>query len=767
MNKYLKLDPWLIIEDDFNHDNHKNSESLFSIGNGHIGQRANFEEHYSGASMRGNYLAGVYYPDPTKVGYWKVGYPEYFAKIVNITNWIGIDVNIDGEQLDLAKCKVSEFKRILNMREGYLERTFIAELNSHKKVKVYSQRFLSIVDNEVGAIKYSITPLNFSAEIQFIISLDADVVNEDSNYHEKFLSVLEKEVSDYEAYINTVTIKTDYYIRTGMKFDIIVGHNKNIAKSEKIIKEKCVANLIKIKGEQNKAITIYKYAANVSTFNHPKEKLSFVCKQVLDKAYTKGFELMLQEQAQAWIKKWEHSDVIIEGDIAAQQAIRFNIFQLNQTYTGEDPRLNIGPKGFTGEKYGGVTYWDTEAYHFPFYLCTAGQKVAKNLLLYRYHHLSKAIENAAKLGFTDGAALFPMVTVNGEECHNEWEITFEEIHRNGAIAYAIFNYTNYTADQSYLFDYGLEVLIAISRFWSQRFTFSHPKNKYVMLCVTGPNEYENNVDNNWYTSTIACWTMNYTIEAVGLLKTKDPNKYAQLIKKIKFDENKEIKKWKEIIGNIYLPTDEKLNIFLQQDNYLEKEQVLVKDLAPEERPINQHWSWDRILRSCFIKQADVLQGLYFLEDNYDKDTIKRNFDFYEPRTVHESSLSPCVHSIIAARLGYKEKAYELYLRTARLDLDDYNNEVREGCHLPSMSGSWLAIVQGFGGMRIKNDELHFSPFIAPQWEMYSFKIIFRNNLLKITVKKDMVELTNESSQQIDIWVFDKKYAIAAKSSLAV
>lgn len=763
MNNYLTLDSWLIIEEGFNPANNKKSESLFSIGNGHIGQRANFEESYSGETLPGNYLAGIYYPDPTKVGYWKVGYPEYFAKIVNVTNWIGIEVSIAGEQLDLAKHKVIAFKRILNMREGYLERNFIVELNNAKKVKIHAQRFLSIVATEIGAIKYSITPLNFSGELQLKVYLDADVINEDSNYREKFLNVIDKEIYNYEGYINTVTRKTDFHICTSMKFDIVVDGNKTEINSEIITKEKYIANLISLNCEQNKTITVYKYAANISSLNHPKEKLSIICKQVLGKAYSQGFNLMLQEQAEAWIKKWEHSDVIIEGDIAAQQAIRFNIFQLNQTYTGENPSLNIGPKGFTGEKYGGGTYWDTEAYHFPFYLCTAGQKIAKNLLLYRYRHLDKAIVNATKLGFKNGAALYPMVTINGEECHNEWEITFEEIHRNGAIAYAIFNYVRYTGDQEYLFAYGLEILIAIARFWSQRVNFSKLKSKYVMLGVTGPNEYENNIDNNWYTNTMACWTMNYTIEVISLIKKHQYEKYLELASKITFDEFNEISKWKEIINKMYFPTDEKLGIFLQQENYLEKEQMLAKDLKPEERPINQHWSWDRILRSCFIKQADVLQGLYFLEDNYDEKTIKRNFDFYEPRTVHESSLSPCVHSIIAAKLGYQEKAYELYLRTARLDLDDYNNEVKEGCHLPSMSGSWLAIVQGFGGMRVKNNELHFNPFIVTQWKMYSFKIIFRDNLLRVTVKKNEIELANESVKAIDIWVGDKKYRVEANS----
>ena len=237
---------------------------------------------------------------------------------------------------------------------------------------------------------------------------------------------------------------------------------------------------------------------------------------------------LFENHRKEWERIWSTSDVVIEGDIAAQQGIRFNIFHLNQTYTGKDERLNIGPKGFTGEKYGGSTYWDTEAFVLPFFLKTAPVKVARNLLIYRYKHLRKSIENAAKLGFKDGAALYPMVTMNGEECHNEWEITFEEIHRNGAIAFAIYNYVRHTGDAGYIADYGLEVLIGLSRFWSQRATFSENLGKYVILGVTGPNEYENNVNNNWYTNTIAVWTLSYTIKNLTDLKKNNPGKLKKI-----------------------------------------------------------------------------------------------------------------------------------------------------------------------------------------------------------------------------------------------
>ncbi|TAE05597.1 MAG: glycoside hydrolase family 65 protein, partial [Bacteroidetes bacterium] len=396
---------------------------------------------------------------------------------------------------------------------------------------------------------------------------------------------------------------------------------------------------------------------------------------------------------------------------------------------------------------------------------TASPEVARNLLLYRYKQLDKAIENAGKLGFTDGAALFPMVTMNGEECHNEWEITFEEIHRNGAIARAVYDYVRYTGDESYLADFGLELLVAIARFWSQRTTFSEDKQKYVILGVTGPNEYENNINNNWYTNMMAVWCMEYAHEVGEFVKRTAPDKYSALCNKIKFDEAKETARWKDIAQKMYYPASESLGVFLQQEGYLDKEQILVKDLDKKHLPLNQKWSWDRILRSCFIKQADTLQGIYVFEDRYDIDTIRRNFDFYEPRTVHESSLSPCVHAILAAKLGKQEKAHEMYLRTSRLDLDDYNNDTEDGCHITSMAGTWMAIVQGFGGMRINNNQLHFSPFIPQKWSAYTFKVNFRGVLLRVKVAQEGVTLENESAQAISLFVHGKQYEVAGNSTL--
>ncbi len=767
MNKYLKIDEWKLIEEGFKPENQRGSESLFSLGNGRIGQRANFEEKYSGNSLQGNYVAGVYYPDKTRVGWWKNGYPEYFAKVLNAPNWLGIDVWIDNENLDLSKVDFDKFTRILNMREGVLERVAELTLKNGKKVRIISKRFISMHNQDIAAIKYSITPLNFNGRISFIPYIDANVKNEDANYDEKFWNIINRKVIEGEAYITTETKKTTFQVCNGMVYNVTKNHVTNDFKPELIEKEKFVANKISTEIKKNEELVLYKYVAILSSRTHSKKNLLAETEKIAQKAAKIGFEILLNNHIATWEAKWHESDIVIEGDKEAQQGIRFNIFQLNQTYTGDDPSLNIGPKGFTGEKYGGSTYWDTEAYCLPFYLSTADKHVARNLLKYRYTQLPKAIENAEKLGFKDGAALFPMVTMNGEECHNEWEITFEEIHRNGAIAYAIYNYIKHTDDWDYLSEYGLEVLIAISRFWAQRINFSDEKKKYVMLGVTGPNEYENNVNNNFYTNKLATWTMKYTQEAIVHVKKNHPARFSEIIRKINFNEFSEQSRWKDIINKMYYPYHEKRQIFLQQDAYLDKDIRPANTIPEDERPINQHWSWDRILRSCYIKQADVLQAIYFFENEFNTNTIRKHFDFYEPLTVHESSLSPCIYSVIASRIDNSKKAYELYLRTARLDLDDYNNEVAQGCHITSMAGTWLSIVEGFAGKRIVDGHLHFHPSIPRKWTSYSFLLRFKGSLMRIKISKNEFTIENLNGKTTTIKVNNKGIKVKGSEKLTI
>jgi len=764
MKEIYKADEWKIIELGFDNDVNETTESVMSLANGHMGLRGNFEEDFTGKTLKGTYIAGVYYPDKTRVGWWKIGYPEYFAKVLNSCDFVSLKLTIDQEVVDIGKCKTENFIRTLNMKHGTLERKFDLITKSQKRVHISSLRFLSMDEKEIGAIKYAISPINCEIQVELISYLDGDVRNKDANYNEMFWCRESIHCDEQISNIALRTKKTDFLVSTS-KTDELILDNKWISDSKVVTDDELyVGNVYDIKVSKNKVLTTYKYFAVTTSRDYDSNRVIEESKKKVLFAKKTGFEKMLEDHKTVWRKIWNNSDIVIKGDIKSQQGIRFNIFHLNQTYTGHDDRLNIGPKGFTGEKYGGCTYWDTEAFCLPFFLSTAKEDVSKSLLLYRYNHLEKAKDNAKKLGLK--GALYPMVTMNGEECHNEWEITFEEIHRNAAITLAIRNYVDYTGDKNYLSEYGIYVLYETARFWVSRASYSNREKKYMILGVTGPNEYENNVNNNWFTNKMAAFSLKYTYEVVSKLKEGRSKQYLKAEKRLVITD-KETEIFKNIAENMYYPYIAELDVFSQQDGYMDKEQLTTKSLLWEDRPLNQNWSWDRILRSCFIKQADVLHGIYNFSEDFDIETKKRNFDFYEPKTVHESSLSPCIYSIIASEIGYHEKAYELYLRASRLDIDNYNNDTEDGLHITSTAGSWLAIVHGFGGLRIKDDKLRLNPIVPKPWSEYSFKLYFRGATICVSINSCEVVIENEDDGDISIVVYNKEYYLDGNCRIVV
>ena len=725
----FEIHPWKVVETGLDKERMRLSESLTSTGNGYMGMRGNFEEDYTGDTHLGTYVGGVWFPDKTRVGWWKNGYPLYFGKVINAVRLNGIHVEVDGETLDLNTAQVESFYRELDMQNGLFLRRFTVR-TAGGSVQVEAERFVSLAQKELLAVRYRLTP-DYDAHVVMRPYLDANVRNLDSNYDETFWDMLEEEETEDALALLTKTKENPF----GTPRFAVSAAMSCWADGLEMAGRRLDSGYVETRYEGDVAagedVVMEKYALCFTSRDYDEKVLSTLSLKAAARAREVGYDALRDAHTAAWRDRWAGCDVTIQGDDAAQQGIRFNLFQLLSTYSGDDARLNIGPKGFTGEKYGGATYWDTEAYCLPVYMAIAGQDVAKQLLLYRWLQLDGAYHNARQQGLK--GALYPMVTFTGVECHNEWEITFEEIHRNGAIAHAIFNYATYTGDMDYMLREGLDVLCGVARFYTDRVHFSNRHGKYMIHGVTGPNEYENNVNNNWYTNRIAAWS-------IGLFVTQARRASQERRRELAITED-ELAHMVDVVEKMYYPEDAELGIFVQHDTFLDKELMPASDIPAGERPINQHWSWDHILRSCFIKQADVLQGLYFLNHLYDVETIRRNFDFYEPMTVHESSLSPCVHSILAAQLGYRQKAVEMYQRTARLDLDNINNDTDDGLHITSMAGSWLAMAHGFAGMRT-TDGLSLSPFLPDAWQGYAFQFHYRGRVIRVSVRpgQALVEL---------------------------
>ncbi|MCB5956471.1 glycoside hydrolase family 65 protein [Enterococcus sp. CWB-B31] len=754
--RLFEIDPWKIATNQLDRENKRLMESLTSIGNGYMGMRGMFEETYSGDSHQGLYLAGIWYPDKTRVGWWKNGYPDYFGKVINAVNFIAVDITINGTVLDLAKQDVKDFYMELDMKNGLLKRTFVYE-EAENKVAFSFERFVSIVDKELGFVRVKAEVLSGNPEIRVFSKVDGNVRNEDSNYDEMFWEEKQRENQDGINYLMMETIPNAFEVPRFTVTTVMKNKISESVEGQRVSEILLVGDQFTWSGNIGQMFTLEKTIAVVTSRDVPEENQLTAAKELLTAGLSQTFDQHLEKQEAAWEERWHKADVQIIGDDEAQQGIRFNLFQLFSTYYGEDERLNVGPKGFTGEKYGGATYWDTEAYIVPMYLSVTEPKVTRKLLEYRYKQLDGALINAQRQGLK--GALYPMVTFTGVECHNEWEITFEEIHRNGSMVHAIADYTNYTGDETYLLKDGIKVVVNIARFWADRVHYSKRVQKYMIHGVTGPNEYDNNVSNNWFTNYIASWCLKYALDNIDRAYTESKHEL-----NVSADEKE---KWQDIIDHMYYPYDEELDVFVQHDTFLDKDLMPVSDLRPEDRPLNQHWSWDRILRSCFIKQADVLQGVYFFGDQFTREEKERNFNFYEPMTVHESSLSPCVHAILAAELGQEEKAVDLYKRTARLDLDNYNNDTDDGLHITSMSGSWLAIVQGFAGMRTYDGQLTFNPFLPKMWQGYSFAINYRGRLISIAVNSETVALELVEGEELSLSIYEKEMTLREKITVPI
>lgn len=752
MKRIFEINPWKVITHTFNKEDKRLQESMTSTGNEYMGMRGMFEEKYSGDTHKGIYLGGVWFPDKTRVGWWKNGYPEYFGKVINAVDFVSVDVKLDGESVDLVKDEFSDFELALDMKSGVLTRSYVVK-RGEKKVKLNFERFISVDMKELYADRITVENLSSAnVEVEIESMIDADVFNEDSNYDEKFWNVLSKKADQTTGRLVAETIENNFGTPQ-FTTEMLMANVSDLDAKEPVETDLKVSNVFAGMLEAGKKTVFEKRVVVVTSRDYATlEDLDAAGEKLSAKQAESTFDELKAAQANGWAKRWEKADVVVEGNDESQQGIRFNLFQLFSTYYGNDARLNIGPKGFTGEKYGGATYWDTEGFAVPLYLALADKSVTRNLLEYRHEQLPGAYHNAKQQGLA--GALFPMVTFNGIECHNEWEITFEEIHRNGTIAYAIYNYTRYTGDTEYVTHDGFDVLVGIARFWADRVHFSKRKGMYMIHGVTGPNEYENNVNNNWYTNILAKWCLDYANEVADKV-ADDKTKELALT-------SEERAKWHEIADNMYLPEDKELGIFVQHDTFLDKDLTPVKDLPQDQLPLNQHWSWDHILRSPYIKQADVLQGIYYFVERFTQEQKERNFDFYEPLTVHESSLSPSIHAILAADLHKEDKAFEMYSRTARLDLDNYNNDTNDGLHITSMTGSWLAIVQGFAGMRVIDDELQFAPFLPKEWTGYKFRINFRGRLLSISVSQEGTQIDLLKGDDLTIKLNGKDLKLTAK-----
>ncbi|WP_255993300.1 glycoside hydrolase family 65 protein [Clostridium perfringens] len=765
-----KIEPWNITEEEFLLKNNYRNETTFSLANGYIGTRGTFEEAYDfdvETGLEGNFVNGFYESEYIRYGEWNFGFPTESQSLLNLPNAKIIKLFIEDEEFSMLTGEIEDYKRVLHMKEGRLTRDLIWVSPKGKKVKISISRFVSFNNKNLMEIRYKVTPLNFSGNLKFISAINVNVENHTrkTNPLVDYGPFGKRLANDYidsirdELYYEGTTLNSELSIACGAVNKI---SSENFIRKNFKNYELCGVSY-EFYAKENEEIILDKFIAYSTSLDMNEEKLHGFIKAILSEANEKGYIEAEREQKEYGEEFWRTADVIIEGDNALQQGIRFNLFHLMQS-AGRDGKTGMGAKGLSGEGYEGHYFWDTEMYVLPVFVYTKPD-LAKKLLDYRYFTLDKARERARVLGHDKGA-LYPWRTINGEEASTYFPLGTAQYHINADIAYAFKLYVDVNDDFDYLKDKAAEVLCETARVWADVGSFSqYVGDKYCICAVTGPDEYNAIVDNNFYTNLMARENLRDAIWALNKIKEKDKLAYDNLVKKIDL-KAEEIEYWKKIIENMYFPYDEKRGVYPLDDGFMKRKPWDDSKIPKEKRHLlyeNYHPLF--IFRQRMSKQADAILAMYLHSNLFSIDELRRNYDFYQEVTLHHSSLSTCIFGILASQIGYDEEAYKYFSQSARMDLDDYHNNFYAGIHAANMAGTWQGIVNGFAGLRTNKGILELNPKIPKAWNAYSFKIFYKKNLLEIKISKDEIKIRLLEGENLELYVYGEKVYIENLSEI--
>ena len=706
-DQYLVVDPWKIIEEGFHPDRSQVSESLFSLANEHQGVRGFFDEGYSGESLIGVYLNGIYEERFTEGMAYK-GISNRLSFMVNTVNWLHTRLELDGETLDLAKSKFSSFRRELDFHTGELRRELVWETGSGKKLRLVFSRLLSMEIKELAFQQIRLIPLNFSGKVLMTLGLDFSVQHR--MFGQSFWDCPRQEPGA----ILGVSKSIGHRLFAGMKVD--AGSKQTAVAAEKFVGVRLELDI----GESQE--TVIEKPVILHSDRDPQQTLESAWEQGLSQllAPTPSYTSVLEQNQAYWENFWARSDISIDGDAETQQGIRFCIFQMQQTFRGVIAGANIGAKGLTGEAYNGNAFWDTETYCLPFYLFS-NPAAAKSLIDFRYKTLPQALRRARDLDCA--GACYPVATIDGTESCTLWQHASLQFQPTTAVAYAIWQYVNVTGDAAFLNTEGAEMLVQICRFLASRGQWS-PKGKFGYYAVMGPDEFQMMVNNNAYTNYMAKRTFEFT------LKSLEGMDLAAL-----GCTSAELEEWRRMAAEMIIPYDPETGLYEQHEGFFNLPHIDVDTIPMEDFPLYHHWSYDRIYRNDMIKQPDVLMFMFLYNQSFSQAEKQANYDYYEPRCIHESSLSPSVHSIFASELGRHQEAFDFFRFATRIDLDNYNRNTDEGIHTTSIAAAWMNIVYGFGGMRSDGEILSFNPSIPTHWKSYSFQVTYHESVIRVKVSQ--------------------------------
>ncbi len=729
------------------------NETIFHNANGYIGIRSNFEEGYAlhMNTIRGSYINGIYDFTEMKQAEKLCGLTEEKQTILNVVDTQGITLKIGEEVFSMFEGTVLESERIVDMEGGFTGRRIVWRSPSKKEVEIRIKRMTSFWLLSLFTIEYCVTALNFEGEVTFCSTHIGDVKNYSNpddprvaTESKEYIVPIHSEIIEDMSCLVSRTSKSDLQICTLVK-------NCLSKKASSDIKQegKCFNNTLRTSIAKGERVTLVKYTIFTDSLRDhdcvadANSKMKQALSLPLGEIYIKQSDYMKNY--------WSTASLEIEGDEELALAIRYNLYQLIQS-VGKDVYSNIAAKGLSGEGYEGHYFWDTEMYIQPFFILT-NAIISKNLIDYRYRTLNYARENARILGHRKGA-LYPWRTIMGKECSGFFPSGSAAYHINGDITYAIVSYYLATKDLEFISQKGAEIVFETARLWID--VGNYYNGKFVINEVTGPDEYTCMVNNNYFTNLAAKYNLHWAVKFYTMLA--DAQLLDEVCNKIGLLKT-EIEEFRCAENSMYLPYDEKLKINPQDDSFLQKKKWDFENTPEEKYPLLLNYHPLYLYRHQVCKQADTVLAHFIFEDMQDIEVIRNSYEYYEKITTHDSSLSTCIFSIMASRLAMPGKAYEYFGNSAKLDLFNTHNNTKDGIHTANMGGNYMAVVYGFGGLRLKESGLYLAPSLPKGWIGYQFKINYEGCCIQVEVTRDECKFSLMSGDNKTIYIYNREYQL--------
>jgi alpha,alpha-trehalose phosphorylase len=745
-------DEWNVVEKEFHPEFLAQLETMLALGNGYLGMRCCPEEG-GPCAENSTLINGFYETRPIIYGEDAYGFARTGQTIFTVTDSKIIKLFVDDEPFWLPSANLLSYDRRLNMKSGTLDREILWETPSGKQVSIASRRLVSFAHRHVAAISYSVTLVNEAASLVISSEMIANGQSASTDENDPRLArgVAGQVLHPRTSYANdrrivlchateksrlAVTCAIDHTLETSCKHTYKAVHTENFGQVAFTIDAKPGA-----------AIRLTKFMVYHTSPTASPEELCGRAEWTIDRVVSQGFDQLLASQEEYVDDFWQRSDVLIEDTrpdrtqrttVEIQQAIRFNLFHILQASARAED-AGVPAKGVTGRAYEGHYFWDTEIYVLPF-LAYTSPRIAKNLLTFRYKMLPQARARARQLGHR--GALFPWRTISGEDASAYYAAGTAQYHINADIMYALRKYVQATGDEQFLYDRGAEMLVETARLWLDLGFYSEAKGgKFCINGVTGPDEYNTVVNNNAYTNLMARENLRYAAQTIETLQSTKPESYVGLVDRTALEPS-ELKAWAHAAERMYVPYDERLKIIPQDDSFLDKEPWDFRNTPSDRYPLLLFYHPLNIYRKQVIKQADVILAMFLLGDAFSREEKRRNFEFYDPLTTGDSSLSSCIEAIIAAQIGNMEKAIRYGMAALLMDLADVGGNVKDGCHIASMGGTWMMLTYGLAGMRDDDGMLSFWPRHAPEDNAkLRFPLTYRGQMLEVEVGADQVEYT--------------------------